>query len=162
MQLFIVRHAYAGQRGDPRYPNDDLRPLTGKGRKRFARLIKKLARRGFAPTLVATSPLVRCRQTADVIAARLDLEDRVVELDALRPDSQLDELVAWTNQQSSDVVAWVGHSPDVEQMAAGLLGARDGAVRFAKGAVAAVDFDGEVALDGGELAWLATPKSHGC
>jgi len=162
MQLFIVRHAYAGQRGDPRYPDDDLRPLTDKGRKRFSRLVKKLARRDFAPTVIATSPLVRCRQTADVIAKRLSLEDQIVELDALRPDSRLDDLVAWTNQQGAAVIAWVGHSPDVEELAAALLGARDGAVQFAKGAIAALDFEDDIVLECGELAWLATPKSYGC
>lgn len=93
MQLYIVRHAFAGQHGDPKYPDDDMRPLTKKGRRRFGRLVKKLARRGFAPAVVATSPLVRCRQTADVIAARLGLAAGIVELDALRPGSRLDELV---------------------------------------------------------------------
>jgi phosphohistidine phosphatase len=161
MRLYIVRHAYAGQHGDPLYPNDDLRPLTAKGRKRFRRLVKKLARRGFSPGMVATSPLVRFRQTADVIAERLNLADRVVELDALCPASELDELVDWTNRQDGDEVAWVGHSPDVEKLAAALIGARDGAVRFAKGAVAAIDFEEQVATGGGELVWFATPKSAG-
>jgi phosphohistidine phosphatase SixA len=159
MQLFIIRHAYAGQHGDPRWPNDELRPLTGKGRKRFSRLVKKLARGDFSPTVIGTSPLVRCRQTADALAERLGLEDHVVELDALRPDSQLDELVSWTNQQGAQAVAWVGHSPDVEELAATLLGARSGALRFAKGAVAAIDFDEGVGRDQGELLWLATPSS---
>ena len=47
MLLYIVRHAFAGQHGDPRYPDDSLRPLTNKGRKQARRMIKKLARRGF-------------------------------------------------------------------------------------------------------------------
>ena len=162
MQLYIVRHAFAGQHGDPDYPNDELRPLTKKGRKRFSRLVKKLARRGFEPSVVATSPLVRCRQTAEVIADRLGLVEGVVELDALRPESELDALVEWTNQQAADVVAWVGHSPDVELLAAALLGARDGAIRFAKGAVAAIDFERGVAVGDGELVWFATCKSQGC
>ena len=162
MQLYIVRHAFAGHYGDPRYPNDDLRPLTTKGRKRFGRLVKKLARRGFAPTVVATSPLVRCRQTADVIAERLGLSDPVVELDALRPASELDALIEWTVRQAADLVAWVGHSPDVDQLAASLIGARGGAIRFAKGAIAAIDFEREPALGQGELRWFATCKSFGC
>jgi phosphohistidine phosphatase len=161
MQLFIIRHAFAGQHGDPRWPNDELRPLTRKGRKRFSRLVKKLARGDFRPTAIATSPLVRCRQTADVLAERLGLEDHVVELDALRPDSQLEELMAWTNDQGAEAVAWVGHSPDVEELSAALLGARIGALRFAKGAVAAIEFDDKVARDRGELLWLATPNSMG-
>lgn len=161
MHLFIVRHAFAGQRGDPAYPNDDLRPLTKKGRKRFARLIKRLAQGDFAPAAIATSPLVRCRQTADIIAERLELEHAVVELDALCPHSELGELVEWSNRQDAEMVAWVGHSPDVEELAAALLGARDGALRFAKGAVAAIEFDDDVQPGGGELVWMATPKALG-
>ena len=160
MQLFIIRHAFAGQHGDPRWPNDELRPLTRKGRKRFSRLVKKLARGDFRPTVIATSPLVRCRQTAVAGAERLGREDHVVELDALRPGSQLEELVAWTNNQGAAAAAWVGHSPDVEELAAALLGARNGALRFAKGAVAAIEFDERVARDQGELLWLATPNSY--
>ena len=57
MLLYIVRHAPAGQHGDPRYPNDSLRPLTRKGERRFSRLVKRLAEHGLAPTLVVTSPL---------------------------------------------------------------------------------------------------------
>ena len=69
MLLYIVRHAPAGQHGDPRYPNDSLRPLTRKGERRFERLVKRLVEHGLAPTLVVTSPLVRCRQTAEVLVA---------------------------------------------------------------------------------------------
>ncbi len=97
-----------------------------------------------------------------MIVERLNLEDQIVELDALRPGSRLEDLVTWTNQQGVAVVAWVGHSPDVEELAAALVGARDGAIRFAKGAVAALDFEEEIVLAGGELGWLATPKSYGC
>ena len=42
MLLYIVRHAFAGQHGDPSYPDDSLRPLTKKGRKQFRRVVKKL------------------------------------------------------------------------------------------------------------------------
>jgi phosphohistidine phosphatase len=162
MLLYLVRHAYAGQRGDPQYPDDNLRPLTKKGRKRFRRLVKKLARRGFSPAVIATSPLLRCRQTADVIAKRLRLADHVVEMPALAPGSRLDPLVEWTSQQGLNPVAWVGHSPDIEQLAAQLIGAREGAVVFAKGAIAAIEFADGLVPGQGELAWLASPKMLGC
>ncbi|MGD9721917.1 MAG: histidine phosphatase family protein [Pirellulales bacterium] len=161
MLLYLVRHAFAGQHGDPAYPNDELRPLTPKGRKQFRRTVKKLARRGLAPAVIATSPLLRCRQTAAELAERLDIEDAVVELDALRPGSHLEELLEWTRQQTSDEIAWVGHSPDIDCMAAKLLGASEGAVRFAKGAVAAVEFDGQPTAGSGTLCWFVTPKSLG-
>ena len=40
MVVYIVRHAAAGQHGDPRFPDDSLRP-TKEGRKCFRRLVKK-------------------------------------------------------------------------------------------------------------------------
>lgn len=160
--LYIVRHAYAGQHGDPRWPDDALRPLAAKGRKQFRCVVKKLARRGFAPQVVATSPLVRCRQTADVVCERLSPPPELVELDALAPGSRLDELVEWSNAQTADTLAWVGHAPDVDQLAASLLGMREGAIDFAKGAVAAIRFDDKIAPGEGGLVWFANPKLLKC
>lgn len=158
--LYIVRHAFAGQHGDPRWPDDSLRPLTGKGRKQFRRLVKKLARRGFAPAVVATSPLVRCRQTADELCDRFVPPPELVELEPLEPGSRLDELVEWSNARDADSLAWVGHSPDVDQLAAALLGMRDGGIDFAKGAIAAIRFDEHIAPGEGELVWFTSPKIH--
>src|SRR5690242_8739580 len=112
MFLYIVRHAWAEDRDAARYPDDDLRPLTSDGAKRFAKVAKRLVDVGFRPTLVATSPLVRCRQTADIILDRLPGEAQIVELDALRPGSDLGALIEWTDKQSGDAIAWVGHAPD--------------------------------------------------
>ncbi len=51
MDLYIVRHAWAGHFGDPQWPDDAQRPLTEEGKQRFARLVEKLAARDFAPSL---------------------------------------------------------------------------------------------------------------
>jgi phosphohistidine phosphatase len=158
MVLYIVRHALAGQHGDPRYPDDTLRPLTKKGHKQFRKVAKKLARRGFAPMVVATSPLVRCRQTAEIVRERVCPPPELVELDSLKPGSQLDALIAWSNEHGVEELAWVGHSPDVDEMAAELLGGRGGTVCFAKGAVAAIRFDDKIARGEGEVRWLVTPQ----
>ena len=160
--LYIVRHAYAGQHDDPRWPDDSLRPLTDKGRKQFRRVVKKLARRGFAPEVVATSPLVRCRETADVVCERLSPPPELVELDALQPGSRLEALVEWSNERAVDTLAWVGHAPDVDCLAASLLGMSDGGIAFAKGAVAAIRFDDKIAPGEGELVWFANPKILKC
>jgi len=49
MDLFIIRHAWAGHFGDPAWPDDAKRPLSDEGRKRFANMVKKLADRGLTP-----------------------------------------------------------------------------------------------------------------
>jgi phosphohistidine phosphatase len=160
--LYIVRHAYAGQHGDPRYPDDSLRPLTKRGVKQFRKVVKKLHRIGFAPEVLATSPLIRCKQTADVICERVFPPPEFVELDALQPGSELDTLIAWTNARGAESTAWVGHAPDVDHLAAALLGMDGRAISFSKGAVAAIRFDEHVALGEGGIRWFAGPKLLGC
>lgn len=162
MLLYIVRHGLAGQRGDPRFSDDSLRPLTGKGEKQFRKVVKKLARRGFAPTVVATSPLVRCRQTAELICQRVVPSPALVERDSLQPGGRLETLVAWSNEQGAEELAWVGHAPDVDDLAAALVGSRAGAITFAKGAVAAIRFEGKILPGRGSLRWLVTPSALGC
>ena len=163
MDLYLVRHAWAAERGDE-WPDDDLRPLTEDGKKRFSRVVARLAERGLAPQVVATSPLVRCVETAQLLAAGVPDQAKVVELDELRPGSNLGGLLAWTARQADkrQQIAWVGHAPDVDRMAAALIGQPEAMIRFAKAAVAAIRFDGLPILGGGELQWLVSAKLLGC
>ncbi len=163
MKLYIIRHGLAGEHGDPRYPDDRLRPLTDEGRKRFSNTIKHLADAGMAPQIVATSPLLRCRQTAQIVVERASNKPTLLELTALEPGSDLEALIEWTKDQQIEEVAWVGHAPDVSDLAAALIGDRcNAAIRFAKGAVACIAFDDSVARGTGELQWLVTAKMLGC
>ena len=164
MILYVIRHAWAGHYGDPDWPDDFERPLTTKGQERFAEVVAKLVERGFAPGIVATSPLVRCRQTAELVQAGLATRPELVQLDALEPGSDLDALVQWTAAQAAthDEIAWVGHAPDVGRLTAALITDTSAWIRFAKGAVAAVSFDDLPEVGGGELRWLVTAKLLGC
>ena len=162
MFIYLVRHAWAGQSGDPRYADDALRPLTDKGTKRFRRVVKKLVRRGFAPQVVATSPLVRARQTAEIIGERCPTHPAVTVVDDLAPGGRLEPLIAWTLSQSAVDVAWVGHAPDIDSLAADLIGAGNGQIGFEKGAVAAIRFADQIAAGAGELVWLATAELLRC
>jgi phosphohistidine phosphatase len=161
MRLYIVRHAWAGQHGDPRWPDDSLRPLTEKGTKRFRGVAKRLVKRGFEPTQIATSPLVRCRQTADILIDRLRGKATLSVLEQLSPGAELDALLPWTRQQAPADVAWVGHAPDVDHLIAALIGSTEAHISLAKGAVAAIDFEESPAAGAGMLAWLATAEVLG-
>jgi len=160
--LYLIRHAWAGQHGDPKWPDDNLRPLTKEGKKRFKAMVDRLMEANFAPALIATSPLVRARQTADIVMKSLADEPEMIELEELAPGSQLDRLIAWTNQHARGRdVAWVGHAPDINIWAGGLLGAAPGSIAFSKGAVAAIEFEDRIERGTGELCWLATARLLG-
>jgi len=163
MMLYVVRHAWAGSYGDPQWPDDSQRPLTDRGHARFAELVETLVSRGFAPEIVATSPLVRCRQTAEHIVQAVRPRPELVELEALMPGSDLEALAAWLAERAGkyERIAWVGHAPDVGRLTAAMIG-QSGWIRFAKGAVAAIRFYDAPKIGGGELRWLVTAKMLGC
>lgn len=151
--LYVVRHAWAEDAGPD--GDDFARPLTKKGRRRFARFIAHLQASGMAVDLIATSPLVRTRETAEIMAEAFGIPSRVAVVDALAPGSDWQALVEWTIQQDAASVAWVGHAPCVGRLVALMIGDGSAAVRMQKGAVASIRLD-----DGpghpGELDWLAT------
>ena len=160
MDLYIIRHAWAAESDDSRWPDDGTRPLTAEGKERFAGVVKKLVAAGMTPGIIATSPLVRCVETAQILAAALD-GPKIVELDELQPGSDLQGLVRWTARQAAkhQQVAWVGHAPDVSRLVAALIGNGSSLIHFGKGAVAAIRFDGKPTLEAGELQWLVTAKT---
>ncbi|MEN6458117.1 MAG: histidine phosphatase family protein [Thermoguttaceae bacterium] len=163
MNLSIVRHAWAYDRDDGRWP-EDLRPLTAEGRERFANMVKALALRGLAPQLIATSPLARCQETAELLAAGVAKNPKIVRLDELRPGCNVASLLRWTMKQAREYerIAWVGHAPDVDRLCAAMIGGPDALIRFAKGTIASIEFDGPPGLGVGELHWLVTAKALGC
>jgi phosphohistidine phosphatase len=164
MDLYIIRHAWAGTSGDPQWPDDAQRPLTAEGKIRFAKVVDLLVERGVAPQIIATSPMVRCRQTAEILSRGVLSAPEVIPRDELLPDGDLQSLLAWTGKQTGkcEQIAWVGHAPDVGQMTALLIGQDDGFIHFNKGSVAAVRFEDLPDTGRGELRWLVVPKLLGC
>ncbi|MGI9428072.1 MAG: SixA phosphatase family protein [Bythopirellula sp.] len=161
MFIYIARHAWAHEFGDPRWPDDSQRELEFDGAERFMQVVETLAERDFEPDAIATSPYVRCRQTADLIARHTVHRPEVTELAALEPGSDFDALVEWSQQSQKKNVCWVGHAPDVGILTAALVGDRSAAIRFAKGAIAAIRYHGELGPGCGELYWHVTAKSLG-
>lgn len=162
MRLYLVRHAWAGEADSAKWPNDADRPLTDDGKKRFRKTVEALVERGFAPAVIATSPYVRARQTAEIIAKLAPFKPEIVLLEALEPSSRLDEALAWTGGREEEKIAWVGHMPDLTLLAAELIDGDSAHLDFSKGATAAIDFEGPPAAGVGTLRWLVTAKMLGC
>ena len=130
VRVYLCRHAKAAP-GEP----DDLRELTGKGRKQARALGEQLARAPEPPVLVLTSPLTRARQTAEAIAeatgAPLRVEPR------LAPGATARDVRAAVAGTAGSV-AMVGHQPDCSEIAFAVTGADLG---FAPGSMVELELD---------------------
>ena len=159
IEIYLVRHGLAAERG-PKYPDDRLRPLTPAGVKNFAESVPGLAELGVAVDFVLTSPLVRARETATLLAAGLKPKPAIVEVEALAPGGRHQAVIEAikTHAKRYRRLALVGHEPDLGELAARLLGAR-GMIQFKKGGVCAIDVDGATPGGPGTLRWLLTPRA---
>jgi len=156
-ELHLIRHAIAAERGDA-WPDDAKRPLTDDGIDRMRKAARGLARLDVALDLVLSSPLVRARQTADIVAAALASRPPIVTIDSLAPGSGYAALIADLEKHAKRTrIALVGHEPGLGEIAARLIGSRHG-IEFKKGAICRIDID-EIPPSGpGRLRWFLTPR----
>ncbi len=121
MQLLLIRHADAGDHDPARWPDDSLRPLTAKGRKRHRRVAKRLRRRGLVPTLLLASPWLRAWETAQ-LTADVAGGPSPVACPALAAPPDLEALATAVGRSGLDAVpALVGHEPWLGEFASLLL-----------------------------------------
>ena len=130
----------AAERGDD-WPDDTKRPLTTTGVSRFREVVDGLVWFGVGLDEIYSSPLVRARQTADLLSAGLDGRPSVRILDELAPGHEPARVLAeLAKRVKRRRVAVVGHEPDLGELAAALIGAPR-ALPFRKGGVCRIDVD---------------------
>jgi phosphohistidine phosphatase len=156
-ELYFVRHGLAEERGDA-WPDDTKRPLTEDGIARMRKAARGLARIGVSLDVVLTSPLVRARQTADIVAGALDPRPSIVQIGSLAPDGTYAAVVADLEKHvRKSRIALVGHEPMIGELAARLIGSRH-PIEFKKGAVCRIDVEDLPPAGPGQLRWLIPPK----
>ena len=124
--------------------------------------MRKAARglREIAPKIdvLATSPLIRARETAEIVAKVLGKAD-VTELALLAPEGDKQALIAWLNEQPADAtVAIVGHEPHLSAFASLLIdGNSRSRITLKKGACCLIEFSDGPSAGNGTLLWLLQP-----
>jgi phosphohistidine phosphatase len=150
MEMYFLRHADAEEQGQGKA--DSERALTAKGMRQSVDVAKWAAEHKVDARVVVTSPLLRARQTAEPMAAALDVP--LVEDERLSGGrltiSALEGIVA--DQDDPEAIMIVGHEPDFSEILGELTGGR---VAMKKAALAMVRCD-RVADLCGELVWLTT------
>ena len=152
IELCLLRHAHAGD-GATWVGDDEVRPLTEKGRRQAERLGRLLAAAGYLPDAVLASPLARARETAEIVADVLGLHARIeARLGAPLDLATLDAILDDAGEPRRPII--VGHDPDFSEIVSTLVGAP---IRMRKATLARIDLERPLEPGAGDLIWLLPP-----
>jgi phosphohistidine phosphatase len=156
-ELYLIRHGIAEERGDA-WPDDAKRPLTDEGIARMRKAARGLAELGTTFDVILTSPLVRAKQTAEIVADTFETRPPIIVTEALSPDGAYGALFLELEKQARrSRIALVGHEPGIGELGARLVGARQ-PFEFKKGAVCRIDVDALPPDGAGTLRWFAPSR----
>ena len=156
-ELYLVRHAIAAERGEE-WPDDTKRPLTERGIQRFREAAAGLKALEVRIDEIFTSPLVRAKQTADLLAAAVQPKPSVKLLADLAPGHTASAVMVQLEKVAKRRrIALVGHEPDLGQLAAYLLGGKR-PLPFRKGGICRIDVEGLASTRAGSLIWFIPPR----
>jgi phosphohistidine phosphatase len=161
MNLLVMRHAIAEDRAlyAQAHADDAGRPLTPDGVRKMRKVASGL--RAVLPKvdLLASSPLTRAIQTAEIVAEAYGRPAPAV-VPVLAPAQPLEAAAAWLERQRRhEVVAVVGHEPSLSRLVSWLLsGGERSFLEMKKGAACLLTFEDTVAAGAATLRWALTPS----
>lgn len=157
MKLCFLRHGAALDGED-----DAVRPLSDTGQRQSRKIGRFLRRGNVVFDHAFSSPLLRARQTAEIVLG-ITNEDRRLELQfagALLNSTSPGDFAEWLKSLPADAeILLVGHEPSIGDHVRRLLGlAGSSALEMKKGSCAGIQMSGS---GSGQLRFLVTPKSLG-
>ena len=161
MELFLLRHGLAVERGTRGFDDDAARPLTPKGRRQLRKISVAVKKLEPDFDLILSSPFLRAKQTAEIVAAGLKLKRRLKFSNALAPGGTAEILLRQLAREKPmpEKVLLVGHEPDLSRLISLLV---TGNVRlqmdFKKGGLCKLETEKIRAGRCATLVWLLTPK----
>lgn len=160
-QLFLLRHAIAVERGKERKDTDARRPLTSEGESKMRRIAKGMRKLGLEFDLILSSPCVRTRQTAEIVAEEFKMKDSLKLSEHLAPEGDSEDLIKDLKRlhPPSRSVLLVGHEPKLSALISTLLsGKPELEIVMKKGGLCLLSVN---RLEFGRCAtleWLLTPR----
>jgi len=157
MEIYILRHGIAVDRGTPGYKKDGDRPLTEDGVQKIRQVAEAMLAMELKFDLILSSPYVRAAETAKIVAGELDEEVTFTEF--LLPDGNPLELIREINDNKPQSVLLVGHEPDLSRLISLLIsGDSEAAIELKKGGLSKLTAEKLMFGPCATLHWLLTPK----
>jgi phosphohistidine phosphatase len=155
MLLALLRHGIAEDAGPRTGGRDEPRRLTDAGIRRMRAAARGMTALGLAPSMVVTSPLRRCVETAEIVASALGAE--VLRDERVAPGMTVDDIADLIAMHGSEGELMVcGHQPDLSRAVAELTGGSS--VEMRKGSLALMELR-SARPNGGHLVGLYPPRA---
>jgi phosphohistidine phosphatase len=159
--LYILRHGIAVERGTPGYARDADRPLTPEGERKLWQIAEAMAAIELRFDLILSSPYLRARQTAELVAAAIKARKQLDFSDHLTPGGNTKKLVELLNrlQPPPENVLLVGHEPYLGGLISLLVAGDESLfVVLKKGGLCKLTVQSLKPGRCAALEWLLTPK----
>ena len=159
-QLYLIRHGIAAE--PEKYTSDRDRPLTDEGKRKTRKVAARLSELNLNFQLILTSPLVRARQTAEILHSA-GLGSQLQESTALTPEGHIQTWLTWWEQwqkTGGNSLALVGHQPNLGHWAEILIwGKPQDSLVVKKAGIIGIELpDSGSPVGQGQLFWLTSPK----
>jgi len=160
MEVILLRHAKAENRDPNTWPDDDLRPLTAEGRAEQRAAARAMKKMGIKFDFLVTSPLLRARETADIVAGAYRWSEPPQVSEELGHGYAVAAVVKLLAKFPPDAsVALVGHEPDFSHLAGALISrSGDVTIAFKKSGVMGIEFEGQAEAGKGTLLFHLKPS----
>jgi len=161
MNIYILRHGIAVERGAPGYKTDADRPLTAEGERKLRLVAGAMKAMGIDFDVFLSSPYLRARQTAEVVATALALRKKLDFTDSLAPNGSTRRLVALLGGLAPppENILLVGHEPYLSGLISLLVSGRESfAVVLRKGGLGKLSVESLRHGRCAALEWLLTPR----
>jgi len=160
MDVILIRHAKAEARDANTWPDDDLRPLTAEGRAEQRAASRAMKKMGIKFDFLVTSPLLRARETADLVAKGYRWTEEPQVAEEMGHEYSVGAVVKLLAKFPPDAsVALVGHEPDLSDLASALISKNcDVRIAVKKSGVVCVEFDGQAEAGKGTLLYHLKPS----
>jgi len=160
MRLYIVRHGIASPHGTPGVREED-RALTEEGIHKMREIAAGLRALDYVPGILWSSPLLRAKQTAEILLEFFGKETEFKLVSALAPSGSRPELyrdIGLCSRKHQSLMI-VGHQPSLGEIAGEIAwGSAERYVEFKKGGVCAIDLESSEGTPKGSLVSLLTPS----
>ena len=158
MEIYLVRHGEYVDLGSQTIEQDSQNPLSEQGIAKLRRQAKTLAEWHLPIEQIVTSPFVRSKQTAEILAESLKVpvEEHVGLIRTHFNVAGLRQIL--TEYAQIEHLMLVGHESDLSTVAADIIGG--GRLELARGGIIRIALD-TIDPPQGRLIWLLSPEVMG-